>query len=107
MKFPRVAAWTAAEFHLGFWVACIPAVKPLLRLDPWNLGWKTWTESTGCGRSAKYRVRSRASSPNGFRESIAAVPSFGGTDVEGWGNKMNLPVEIELCHLEHRPYRPT
>lgn len=97
-KFPKVAAWTEAEVHAGFWVACAPAVKPLLRLASYKLGLRTSPNSTGQRRGdTKYRVPSRASSPQGFQDSIATV-----------GGKLGRPTreEIELIRLDRVEERP-
>lgn len=97
-KFPKVAAWTEAEVHLGFWVACAPAVKPLLRLASFKLGLRTSPDSTDRRRGeTKYRVPSRASSPKGFHESLATMPSSGGKVNTGTRERE----EIELVGLEH------
>lgn len=103
-KFPRIAAWTEAELHLGFWVACVPAVKPLLRLASFRLGLRTSPDSTGHrGRGdTKYRVPSRVSSPQGFHESLAGATSFGGRSKEVWGSKTSTQVEIELVDLDNQ-----
>lgn len=103
-KFPRIAVWTEAEVHCGFWVACAPAIKPLLRIASYKLGLRTSPHTTGRGRDSKYRVPSRATSPHGFHESLSGVKSSGGgRDKENWGSKtiFHSPTEIELVAIEH------
>lgn len=92
-KFPRVAAWTEAELHLGFWVACVPAVKPLLRIVSFRLGFRTSPHETGyypnTGGDSKFRVPSRASSRT-FHDSLAAI------DAELGANNRSARDSIEL-----------
>lgn len=42
-----IAFWTDLEGHVGLWVACFPALQPLVRIAAFRLGLRTSLDSSG------------------------------------------------------------
>lgn len=80
-KIVRLSAWTDAEVHVGFWVACVPALLPLIRSLSYKMGFRENPYISPRTRSLRCWVRGgtvpgRANPLHEFNETSARSAPF-------------------------------
>lgn len=123
LKMSTIAFWTDLEGHVGLWVACFPALQPLVRLAAFRLGLRTSLDSSGrSGPTGPSSSRTPHSlSKSGYlrsgneideydansSKSSGAIPSPGSYEMEGGARKPGIGIRRDIEFAVYSSRRDT
>lgn len=103
-KMISIAFWTDLEGHVGLWVACFPALQPLVRISAYRLGLRSNIDSSArAGPSGQRSARTPQSlSKSGYLGSRHDVEAYDGDSSKSSGSILP-PRALQLGDLGEKP----